>query len=63
MLLTQMTNSGEFKVIIYSNQVVSTVSKKQFKCLTLMSNYRAFSKSLKISPHHTCPWFTVELRA
>lgn len=30
MQLTQMTNSGEFEDIIYSNQVVSIISKKQF---------------------------------
>lgn len=30
MQLRQVINSGEFKVIIYHEQVVSVVSKKQF---------------------------------
>lgn len=55
-----MTNSGKFEDIIYSNQVVSIISKKQFNWLTALSIYRTFSKSLSKLPNYTCSWFAVE---
>lgn len=39
-----MSNSGEFQITIYSNQVDFVISKKQFKWLTPLRNNRTFPK-------------------